>query len=147
MRRARSSDDEAVEADLLRAAIGLLRGQVFEGVRGYEWAFTEAIVTEAEATISDAAHRLAQLELAQGHADAATWAATQGLKAVPGSEPLFRDRMEAAHLNGDPAAVDRIVDELCRYIETLEPLDDLHPDTIKLWRRIGRGGLDRSGQG
>lgn len=147
VRRARSSHDEAVEADLLRAAIGLLRGQVFEGVRCYEWAFTEAIVTEAEATISDAAHRLAQLELAQGHADAATWAATQGLKAVPGSEPLFRDRMEAAHLNGDPAAVDRIVDELCRYIETLEPLDDLHPDTIKLWRRIGRGGLDRSGQG
>lgn len=140
VRRARSSDGEAVEADLLRAAIGLLRGQVFEGVRGYEWAFTEAIVTDAEATISDAAHRLAQLELAQGHADAATWAATQGLKAVPGSEPLFRDRMEAAHLNGDPAAVDRIVDELCRYIETLEPLDDLHPDTIALWRRIGRPG-------
>ena len=144
VRRARSTDDSSVEADLLRDAIGLLRGQVFEGVRGYEWAFTEAIVTEAEATISDAAHRLAQLELARGDADAANWAATQGLKAVPGSEPLFRDRMEAAHLIGDPAAVDRIVDELCRYIETLEPLDDLHPDTVELWRRLGhpRGAVD-----
>lgn len=138
VRRARSNEDEAIEADLLRQAIRLLRGQVFEGVRGYEWVFTEAIVSEAEATISDAAHRLAQLELARGDADAANWAAAQGLVAVPGSEPLYRDRMEAAHLNGDPAAVDRIVDELCRYVETLEPLDDLHPDTIDLWRRLGQ---------
>lgn len=138
VRRSQAADDEAAEADLLREAVALLRGQAFEGVNGYEWAFTEAIVTEAEATISDAAHRLAQLELASGDAEAATWAAMQGLKAVPGSEPLFRDRMEAAHLSGDPAGVDRIVEELCRYVETLEPLDDLHPDTIALWRRIGR---------
>ena len=138
VRRARAADDEAAEAVLLRRAIRLLRGQLFEGVSGYEWVFTEAIVTEAEATISDAAHRLAQLELAQGDAEAANWAAARGLLAVPGSEPLYRDRMEAAHLNGDPTAVDRIVDELCRYVETLEPLDDLHSDTIDLWRRLGR---------
>lgn len=64
---------------------------------------------------------------------------------MPGSEPLYRDRMEAAHLNGDPAAVDRIVDELCRYVETLEPIDDLHPDTIELWRRLGRPRGDQPG--
>lgn len=32
----------------------------------------------------------------------ASWAATLGLVSVPGSEPLFRDRMETAHLNGEP---------------------------------------------
>jgi DNA-binding SARP family transcriptional activator len=138
VRRSRSAPEDGIEADLLRRAIGLLRGQVLEGVRGYEWAFTEGTVTKAEATISDAAHRLAQLELARGDPDAATWAAIHGLKAVPGSEPLFRDRMEAAHLNGDPAAVDRIVEELCHYVDTLDPLEDLHPDTLALWRRIGR---------
>lgn len=144
VRRSQAASDEEAEAELLREAVALLRGQAFEGVNGYEWAFTEAIVTEVEATIADAAHRLAQLELARREADAANWAAMQGLKAVPGSEPLFRDRMEAAHLNGDPSTVDRIVDELCRYIETLEPLDDLHPDTIELWRRLGhaRGAVD-----
>lgn len=146
VRRSRTAADEATEADLLRQAVGLLRGQVLEGAAGYEWAFTEALVAETEATISDAAHRLAQLELACGDANAATWAATQGLKAVPGSEPLFRDRMEAAHLNGDPAAVDRIVEELCRYIETLEPLDDLHPDTVALWQRLGRNHLAATSQ-
>lgn len=136
--RSRSAADGDEECGLLRQALDLLRGQPFEGVRGYDWAFTEGTVVEAEAIIADSAHRLAQLALDRGDADLATWAAMQGLKSVPGSEPLYRDRMEAAHLNGDPAAVDRIVEELCRYVETLDPLDDLHPDTVDLWHRIGR---------
>lgn len=136
--RSSSATDQVEEADLLDEAIQLLRGQPFEGVRGYEWAYTGGTIAELEATISDAAHRLAQLALQIGDHKQATWSALQGLKAVPGSEPLYRDRMEAAHLAGDPAAVDRIVEELCRYVETLDPLDDLHPETIELWRRIGR---------
>ena len=138
--RSRSAIDRVDEAKLLKQALELLRGQPFEGSQGYEWAYTEGIVVEAEALIADTAHRLAQIALASGDAALATWAATKGLMAVPGSEPLYRDRMQAAHLNGDPAAVDRIVDELCRYVETLDPLDDLHPDTIDLWHRIGRQG-------
>ena len=145
--RSRSAIDPAEEAKLLRQALELLRGQPFEGSQGYEWAYTEGIVVEAEALIADTAHRLAQLALASGDAALATWAATKGLMAVPGSEPLYRDRMEAAHLNGDPAAVDRIVDELCRYVETLDPLDDLHPDTIALWRQVGRPSSSRSPEG
>jgi len=138
VRRARTTADADEERSLLREAVGLLRGQPFEGMRGYEWAYTEGIIAETEAMIADAAHRLAQLALEAGDAELATWAAVSGLKAVPGSEPLYRDRMEAAHLQGDPAAVDRIIEDLCRYIETLDPLDDLHPETIELWRRIGR---------
>ena len=136
--RSRSVTDRTDEASLLHQAIDLLRGQPFEGVNGYEWAYTSGTVAELEATISDAAHRLAQIALETGDHQRATWSALQGLKAVPGSEPLYRDRMEAAHMAGDPAAVDRIVEELCRYVETLDPLDDLHPETIELWRRIGR---------
>ena len=145
--RSRSAPDPAGVVRLLKQALELLRGQPFEGSQGYEWAYTEGIVVEAEALIADTAHRLAQLALASGDAAMATWAATKGLMAVPGSEPLYRDRMEAAHLNGDPAAVDRIVDELCRYVETLDPLDDLHPDTIALWRRVGRPSSSRSPEG
>jgi len=142
--RSRSAFDPADETKLLKQALEMLRGQPFEGSQGYEWAYTEGIVVEAEALIADTSHRLAQLALASGDAALATWAATKGLMAVPGSEPLYRDRMEAAHLNGDPAAVDRIVDELCRYVETLDPLDDLHPDTIELWHRIGRKNPSRA---
>ncbi len=136
--RSRSESNENAEYELLREALDLLHGPPFEGVRGYDWAFTDGTVVEAEAMIADAAHRLARLALDRGDAGGATWAASQGLKSVPGSEPLYRDRMEAAHLNGDPAAVDRIVEELCRFVETLDPLDDLHPETIALWHRIGR---------
>lgn len=137
--RSQATDDHEEEVALLRSALELVRGQPFEEVSsGYEWAFTEGIITEAEATIADAAHRLAQLLLEVGDHAGATWAAQRGLNSVPGSEPLYRDRMEAAHLGGDPAAVERIVEELCHYVETLDPFDDLHPETIELWRRIGR---------
>jgi len=132
--RAGSDDARTLLADAMR----MIRGQILEGARGFEWAFASGIVTEAEATVSDAAHRLAQLALADGDGELATWAAMQGLKAVPGSEPLYRDRMEAAHLAGDPSAVDRIVEELCRYLETLDPFEDLHPATVELWNRLGR---------
>lgn len=56
------------EAKLLKQALELLRGQPFEGSQGYEWAYTEGIVVEAEALIADTAHRLAQLALASGDA-------------------------------------------------------------------------------
>lgn len=138
VRDAKDADEPGTEIELLHAALDLVRGAPFEGVVGYEWAFTEGYVVEAEATIADTAHRLAQLALQRGNATEAMWAAARGLLAVPGSEPLYRDRMEAAHLQGDPAAVDRIVEELIRYVETSDPLDDLHPDTIALWRRYGR---------
>jgi DNA-binding SARP family transcriptional activator len=137
--RSQATNDPTEEVALLRSAVDLLRGQPFEEISsGYEWAFTEGIIAEAEATIADASHRLAQLLLSDGDHAGATWAAQRGLNSVPGSEPLYRDRMEAAHLAGDPAAVDRIVEELCHYVETLDPFDDLHPETIELWRRIGR---------
>ncbi len=74
MSRSRSAADGNEESELLRRALDLLRGQPFEGVRGYEWAFTEGTVVEAEATIADAAHRLAQVALERGDADLATWA-------------------------------------------------------------------------
>ena len=138
VKRSRHTADDDEALNLLRQAILLLRGQPFEGARGYEWAFADGTVSEVEAIIADAAHRLARIALERGDHRLATMAALQGLKAVPGSEPLYRDRMEAAHLAGDPAAVDRIVEELCRYVETLDPLDDLHPETIELWHRLGR---------
>jgi two-component SAPR family response regulator len=137
-REARDADEPPTEIDLLHRALEMVGGPPFDGVTGYEWAFTEGIVIDAESAIADAAHRLAWMSLQRGDPTEANWAASRGLLAVPGSEPLVRDRMQAAHIHGDPAAVDRIVEELIRYIETTDPFDDLHPDTIALWQRYGR---------
>jgi DNA-binding SARP family transcriptional activator len=122
--------------DTLRAAMDLVRGKPFEGARGYEWAFSEGLIANIEATIADAAHQLAQLYLDTGHAQEATWAATRGLVAAPGDEILYRDRMLACDLAGNPGGVESVMDELCTVVESLEPYDELHPETLELYERI-----------
>ena len=131
---ARCPDDEAVM--LLRDALELVRGQPFESVRGYEWAYTEGLVASTEALIADAAHRLAQLLLSTGDAAGATWAAMQGLRGAPGDETLYRDRMLACDLAGNPAGVESVMDELCQIVEAHEPYDELHPETVELYSRL-----------
>ena len=76
-------------------------------------------------TIADAAHRLAQLYLKAADAQNATWAAMQGLIAAPGDEILYRDRMLACDLAGNPGGVETVMDELCEVVEALEPYDDV----------------------
>jgi DNA-binding SARP family transcriptional activator len=120
----------------LRTALELVRGKPFEGARGYEWAFSEGLIANMEATIADAAHTLAQLYLDIGDAQNATWAAMQGLSAAPGDEILYRDRMLACDLAGNPAGVETVMDELCEVVEALEPYDQLHPETLALYERI-----------
>jgi hypothetical protein len=120
----------------LRSALELVRGQPFEATRGFEWAFSEGFVASTEAMVADAAHTLAQLYLDTGDAIGASWAAVQGLKASPGDETLYRDRMLAYDLAGNPAGVERVMDELCGVVEALEPYDTLHPETLALYERI-----------
>lgn len=120
----------------LRSALELVRGQPFEATRGFEWSFSEGFVANSEAMVADAAHTLAQLYLDAGDPIGASWAAAQGLKASTGDETLYRDRMLAYDLAGNPAGVERVMDELCEVVEALEPYDTLHPETLTLYERI-----------
>jgi len=129
----------------LRSALELVRGQPFEGVRGFEWAYTETLIASIEAIIADAAHHLARLLLEDRDAPGVTWAAMQGLKAAPGDETLYRDRMLACDLAGNPAGVESVMDELCEVVEALEPYDELHPETIALYERVSHQKRARSG--
>jgi hypothetical protein len=131
--------------ETLRSALDLVRGKPFDGTRGFEWAFSEGIIANIEATVADAAHRLAQLYLEVGDPGGATWAAMQGLVAAPGDEILYRDRMLACDLAGNPAGVETVMDELCEVVEALEPYDELHPETLALYERISHRKRTRSG--
>nr|MDP9333594.1 bacterial transcriptional activator domain-containing protein [Actinomycetota bacterium] len=122
--------------ETLRSALELVRGRPFDGARGYEWAFSEALIANVEATIADAAHQLATLYLDAGDPQEATRAALRGLVAAPGDEILYRDRMLACDLAGNPAGVETVMDELCEVVEALEPYDELHPETLALYERI-----------
>jgi hypothetical protein len=122
----------------LRIALDLVRSLPFAGGRtGYEWAFAEGLVARMETVVAEAAHHLAQLALEARDPDLAQWAARQGLLASPGDEVLYRDRMLACDLAGNPAGVEAVMDELVAAVEAVEPYDTLHAETIALYERLG----------
>ncbi len=120
----------------LADALEMVRGQPFDVGRGYEWTFAEGFVTRAALAIAEAAHHLAELALDADDDAQAEWAATQGLLASPGDEALYRDRMLAAHHAGNTAAIKQIMSELCEVVEANEPYDQLHPDTVTLFKSL-----------
>jgi DNA-binding SARP family transcriptional activator len=134
----------AAAIETLRSAMTLVRGKPFDNARGYEWAFSESLIAHIEATVADAAHQLAQLCLDAGDAREATTTAIQGLVAAPADEILFRDRMLACDLAGNPAGVESVMDELCKVVESLEPYDEIHPETLALYERISHRKRDPS---
>jgi hypothetical protein len=122
---------------ILRSGLELVRGAPLAGARqGYEWAYAEGLIARIETLVGEAAHHLAQLALEAHDPDLAQWAARQGLLASPGDEVLFRDRMLACDLAGNPAGVEAVMDELVAAAEALEPYDTLHPETVALYERL-----------
>jgi DNA-binding SARP family transcriptional activator len=122
---------------LLREALELVTGNPLEAAtpRSYEWAIVHR--TEIEAAVGEAAEQLAAHYLdADDHAGA-TWAARRGLLASPYDERLYRQLMLAADAAGNSGGVDAAMRELVHVMgEDLEPLDDLHPETIKLYQQL-----------
>lgn len=112
--------DDVIEE--LAAALSTVRGVPFEGAgAGYEWAHTEGLIARIEAVAADAALLLAEWFLDHRDTARTLWAAAQGLRASPGDERLFRARMRAHDLTGNPAGVESVMEELCHVVEALEP--------------------------
>jgi DNA-binding SARP family transcriptional activator len=136
VRRAKSETPTEARGTL-RAALELVRGRPFEvASRGYEWAHVEGFIVCLENEIAGAAHQLARLCLDAGDAEDARWATRQGLRASPGNEQLYRNEMEAADLEGNPAGVQALLSELKHIVEEDSPLEGLHPDTVALYNRL-----------
>jgi DNA-binding SARP family transcriptional activator len=127
--------DRAIPA--LRQALDLVRGIPLDAITpgDYEWALVHR--TEMEAAIGDAADQLAHHYLDQHNPTDATWAARRGLLATPYDERLYRQLMRAAYTAGNPAGVDTVMRELLHVLDAEDqPLDDLHPDTIALYKQL-----------
>jgi hypothetical protein len=125
-------------AAVLAAWLGYVRGLPLEGTPGFEWAHSEGIVTEITQVVSDAAHLVATWALEHGDPDGALAAAERGCRGAPGNEILYRDRMLAHEMAGNTAAVKAVMDELCHVIETVEPYDGIHSETLALYERLTR---------
>ncbi len=130
-------------AALLVRALEVVAGRPFDAADGYEWAHREGLVAAAERRVVSIAHRLAGHALGSGDLKRAEWAAGQGLRAAPGDELLFRDRMLVAHAAGSTSAVESIMEELRSHLDGENPLDALHPDTLELHHRLGQRPLAR----
>jgi DNA-binding SARP family transcriptional activator len=133
--RLADSDDPAD----LKAALDLVRGRPFDGLRASDWPILEGISPAIEAGVVDVAGRLAGIHLRNGDAAQAEWAARRGLVVSPYDERLYRMLLRAADGAGNPAGVESVMAELIRLVaDEVEPFDSVHPSTMELYRSLTR---------
>lgn len=122
-----------------RAALELVRGRPFEGLRSSDWPILEGIGPAIESSVVDLSGRLAGAYINARDARGAEWSARKGLLVSPYDERLYRMLLRAADLGGNPAGVEKVMAELVRLVaEGVEPLESVHPSTLQLYRTLTR---------
>lgn len=118
---ARSAEESSGdELQMLLEALSWIEGRPFDAA-GYEWAFTHQFHSQTSELIESAALRAVELALDAADFDAAATAISQGLKALPLQEPLYRAKMRLAAESNNMAGVRETYEEL---VLLLDDLDD-----------------------
>ena len=125
---------DAGNAQALRAALDLVRGQPCDGI--FYWWLEAAVIESMRADVTDAAALLARLELDAGDPAAAGRAARAGLAADPAAEHLWRSVMEAEYAAGNVAGVHQAWRRLRDAIAAISPGGQPHPDSIALYQDL-----------
>ncbi len=142
------SSAEAIE--LLREALGLIRGRPFEDAPPiyFSWADDSPLVSDIEKAVAMAAEELGERALEAGDPELAEWAASQGLRVVPVREDLYRVRFQAAFDAGDHDGLDAAHTEAVRAVRThIDPTEALQDETERLYQRLKRACRSRDSQG
>jgi LysM domain len=125
-----------------RRALDLIRGRPFDGLRSTDWAVFSHVQANIESVVVDVSVRRAEFCLEASDSAGAEWAARQGLLVSPYDERLFRLRMRAADLAGNPAGVEAVMGELLQLVgDEVEPFDSVHPETYELYRTLSRRNI------
>ncbi|MDX6744538.1 hypothetical protein [Actinocorallia sp. A-T 12471] len=126
----RSAAEPPAEAAYLSHALELVRGRLLHPrPRGrYSWLATDALEYETTARVVDAAHRLAEIRLAERDPHAAVAAARSAMRLAPDDELLWRDLIQATEATGDPSATRAVLNEL----RARADFESLHPETEAL---------------
>lgn len=120
--------------ELLREGLDLIEGQPFDGP-DFEWAHhTELLVAHATRLIENIAEHLVELATNAGRGDLARHAITQGLRALPGNEVLYRARMPVEHDDGNLAGVRTAYEELASSLADIDT--EPSPATVDLYRQL-----------
>jgi nucleoid-associated protein YgaU/DNA-binding SARP family transcriptional activator len=120
----------------LAAALRLVDGQPFSGVKDKNYIWAERIRQEMIAAIGDAAHELATRSLRAGDIKNARLAAAIGREVDPINELFWRDALRAEHQAGDAKGVDRVVAQLENHLQGFEDGYEAEPETAQLIREI-----------
>jgi LysM repeat protein/DNA-binding SARP family transcriptional activator len=124
----------------LVAALRLIRGQPFSGVKDKLYGWAELARGEMIAAICDAAHELAGRSLKSGNTANARLAGSVGRIVDPANEQMWRDALLAEHAAGNSAGVEELVAKLHGYLADFD--DDYEPDeeTQDLIQELRRHG-------
>lgn len=131
----------------LVAALRLVRGQPFSGVKDRLYGWAELARSEMIAAICDAAHELGGRSLKTGNTANARLAGSVGRIVDPANEQMWRDALLAEHAAGNSAGVEELVAKLHGYLDDFD--DDYEPDEeaqdlIQELRRRGRQSQARN---
>lgn len=129
---------DATSTPRLRAALDLVQGQPFAGVRERFYGWAEVTRMDILATVSDACHELASRSLKLGDVGTARTSAALAREIDPINEVSWRDALHAELLAGDQEGFERIIAMLERQLDDFEDGYEPEPETqlvIDLGRR------------
>jgi len=116
----------------LIAALKLVDGQPFGGVKDKYYVWAERIRQEMIASIGDAAHELATRSLKHGDVASARLAGAIGRQVDPVNEILWRDALLAEHQADDVAGAERIFAQFEEQLDAFEDGYEPEPETQQL---------------
>ena len=127
------------EPERWHAALALVRGRPFDGIRSADWSILDGTAPAMESAIVDLSGRLAGERLRAGDPRGAELSARKGLLASPYDERLYRMLLRAADAAGNPGGVESVMTELVRVVaDEVEPIESVHPSTLALYRSLSR---------
>jgi hypothetical protein len=118
------------------AALGLVRGQPFEGC-SWDWPSREGLVAAMEAEVVDLAISAGNAAFDRHELDRAAAAANAGMAACSWDERAYQLLMRVRAAEGDTSGVHAVMRQLCRLVEAeVEPFDTLTPETQRLFAEL-----------
>ena len=114
--------------ETLTNALHLVRGAPLADAAPGQWHWAEELRTDMSSLVRDIGALVAQRSLESGDYQTARWATARALLAAPDDELLIRWRIQAEHLAGNRAEVERLVLRVTRHARRLGV--DLDDETI-----------------
>ncbi len=125
------------EPEILRTALGLVRGGVLADAAPGQWSWAEELRGDIMATIRDIGLVLSEHALGTGDIDLARWATARALTVTPEDEELMCARIRVERRAGNHREVERLALKTTAHARRLGV--DLNTDTVRLIQEVMEG--------